>query len=208
MKRMLVWIVAIGSSFLLLRLFVYVFPEAVCILVAWLLLFTLLLFFGISMKAGVTSWRHTSGLWALPALMCAAYIVIGLVVIPPIGPYITDWLFMKNLNTYSSVVDDFRNGTISCTRPCTGKMELMHLARRPAYVLDVWGVHCDDGGAIVLFLSDSDVPLLHEGFFFKDYGASSNCEKESLSPESGWPNAAFVRHIVGRWYHFSDQPGL
>jgi hypothetical protein len=87
-------------------------------------------------------------------------------------------------------------------------MELMQAVSRPAHVRNIWGVHCDDGGAIVLFLFDTDVPLLHEGFFFKDYGARSNCEAKSLSPELGWPRAPYVRHVTAHWYHWSDQPGL
>jgi hypothetical protein len=208
MRRMLRWIVAAGSTFLALRLITYVFPEALCVLLSYLLLLALLVFLGVSVATGVTRWRNTTRAWFLPTLICMAYILIGLSVMPSIGPTITDWLFVKNVDAYSRVADDFRKGKISCTRSCTGEMELIQVASRPARVSRVWGVHCDDGGAILLFLSDTDVPLLHEGFFFKDFEVNSNCAREFLSPERGWPHAPFIRHIVGQWYHFSDQPGL
>lgn len=208
MKGMLISIVAAGTSFLFLRLFIYVIPEIICILVTDLLVLVMIILCGVSLKFGVTKWRNSTNLWLLPILICVAYILIGIWVMPSIGPRISKVLFLKNLDAYSSVVNDFRKDTISCTNPCTKKMEIIQVPRRPAHVGSIWGVHCDDGGAIVLFLRDTDVPLLHEGYFFKDYGARSNCAEDSLSPESGWPRAPFVRHVVGQWYHFSDKPGL
>jgi len=208
MKKMLRLSVAVGSSFLILRLFTYVIPEIVCILLTFVLALVLLILFGVSIRAGIANWRHTSGLWATPALSCFAFVVIGLSIVPPIGRHMANLLFVENLNTYSNVVESFKNGSISCAKSCTGSIELIQLRSHPAHVRDIWGVHCDDRGVIVLFRIDTDVPLLHEGFFFSDYGETSNCAVKKLSPDSGWPHTPYVRHIIGQWYHFSDQPGL
>lgn len=208
MKKMLRLIVAAGSSFLILRLFTYVIPEILCILLTFALALVLLILFGLSIRAGITNWRHTSGLWAAPALSSLAFVVIGFTIVPSVGRLTANLLFVKNLSAYSNVVDDFRKGSIFCANSCTGSIELIQLRSRPAHVRDIWGMHCDDGGVIVLFRIDTDVPLLHEGFFFTDYGGTSNCAVKKLSPDSGWPHAPYVRRIIGQWYHFSDQPGL
>jgi hypothetical protein len=208
MRRMLIVIVAVGIGFLLLRLLMYLIPEAICILLTYLLGLALVIFFGISAKKGISTWRHTSDFWAMPALICLALFIVGWGIMPPIGRYIKVLWFDKNLDAYSKVVAEFRTGAISCTNSCTASMELVQVASRPARVRNIWGVHCDDGGAIVLFLLNTDVPLVHEGFFFKDFGTRSNCEVKSLAPESGWPHVPYVRHVTGQWYHWSDQPGL
>ena len=208
MKRTMIWIVAVGGVFLLLRLFVYVFPEALCLFLSCSLAVGLLILFGISLKEGVTTWRKTSVLWLLPTLICLEFILVGVGVMPALGPPIADWLFVRNLNAYSGVVGDFRKGAISCMSPCTGEMVPMHLAHRPPGIRNAWGVHCDDGGAIVMLFVNTDVLLLHEGYFFKEYGDGSNCALQSLSPEVGWPRVRYVRHVAGQWYHFSDAPGL
>jgi hypothetical protein len=53
---------------------------------------------------------------------------------------------------------------------------------------------------------DTDVPLLHEGYVFKDYGESSNCNHGQS--ELGGSHLPFVRHVRDKWYRFSDQPGF
>ena len=205
---MLILIVAAGGSFLLLRLSTYIIPEIICIFLTYLLGLALLIFCVMSARAGFTKWRSTSGLWAMPAVICFAFILIGFEIIPSLGRRLTNSLLDKNLNTYSRVVDDFRKGTISCTGSCNASIELLQVPSRPPHVRDIWGARCDDSGVVVLFRLNTDVPLLHEGFLFKDYGEVSNCGVQALSPEVGWPHTPYVRHIVGHWYHFSDQPGL
>jgi hypothetical protein len=74
----------------------------------------------------------------------------------------------------------------------------------PEGARDVWGERCDDGGVALLFLHNTDVPLLHEGYIFKSYGPSSNCNTGPGMPEMRWG----LRHITGQWYRFSDQPGF
>jgi hypothetical protein len=106
-------------------------------------------------------------------------------------------------------VDGIKNGTIPCAAPCSPNVEEIKATSRPAQVRDIFGTRCDDKGVIVLFLMDTDVLLLHEGYFFKDYGKNSNCNAPSVSPEEeGWPRIHYVRHISGNWYRFSDQPGF
>jgi hypothetical protein len=97
-------------------------------------------------------------------------------------------------------VDSFRSGNLSCLTPCNMDSQVIAVASRPANIRDVWGAHCDDGGVMVLFLINSDVPLLHTGYIFEGYGEGSSCNKVPIKPES----KLYIRPIIGQWYHFSD----
>jgi hypothetical protein len=202
------FVLAMGMSFFVMRLSTYVFPESICMLLSLLLLVALLILLVSASIQGITKWRKTSKLWPAPALLCLAFIIGGFELTPSMGAHISDWRFKRNLDQFSKVVGELRNKVASCTGPCDGEMALIKGVSVPVHVQAVWGGHCDDGGVIVLFLLDTDVLLLHEGYFFKDYGEGSDCALQSVSPELGWPHAPYVRHITGHWYHFSDQPGL
>lgn len=208
MKRMFRLSLTAGVAFFLLRLSTFVVPEAICICLAGLLGLTLLGFLVMSAMTGFTSWRTTSKLWAAPAVICVASIALGILVPPSIGQYIADSVHNKDLNTYSRIVEDFKKGAIACTSPCNGNLELVQVVSQPVRVRDILGAHCDDNGAIMLFQIGTDVPLLHEGFFFRDYGSLSDCGMRGLSPGESWPHTPYVRHISGHWYHYSNRSGL
>jgi hypothetical protein len=168
----------------------------------------LLALFVVTLSSGILKWRKTTSLWPIPSLVCLVFTLGGFVITPTLGRYISDYIFEKHLDQYSRVVDNLRNGTISCTSACNADVEVIEVTSRPEHIRDIWGARCDDNGVIVLLRIDTDVPLLHEGYFYKDYGESSNCGLRSVSPEFGWPHTPYVRQIIGHWYHFSDQPGL
>ena len=208
MKKTFILVVAAGSSFFIMRLSTFVIPESICIMLSLVFVVALLVLLVTASRTGIIKWRKTSRLWPVPALVCLVFILCGFGITPSMGRYISDWQFKKNLDQYSIVVDNFRTGIISCTSSCNGDVEVIGVTSRPVRIRDIWGARCDDRGVIVLFRFDTDVPLLHEGYFFRDYGENSNCGIRSVSPELGWPHTPYVRHITGHWYHFSDQPGL
>lgn len=208
MRKMYRLIVAVGISCFFLRLSTFVVPEVVCVLLSILAFVSLVVILIIALRLGFIRWQKCSRLWLVPSLACLAFILCAYYSTPPLGRYISDWRFGKHLAEYSSVVDGLRNGTISCAAPCNANVEVIATSIRPAHIRDIWGAHCDDNGLIVLFRVDTDVPLLHEGYFFKNYGESSNCNIHSVSPEVSWPHVPYIRHITGQWYRFSDQPGL
>ena len=208
MKRMCKLIVVTGGSFLILRLSTFVIPESICILLSLMFAVILVVLFVIVSIAGIRKWRKTSCLWSTPSLVCLVFLVVGVEIMPPICRDISDWVFLKHLDPYSRIVDNLKNGRVSCANACDGKLETINVTSRPAHVRDIWGARCDDDGAIVLFRMDTDVLLLHEGYFFKDYRETSNCGRQAMSPEVGWPHVPYVRHITGHWYRFSDKPGL
>jgi hypothetical protein len=83
----------------------------------------------------------------------------------------------------------------------------------PVHVKSIWATHCDDGGVIVLFWAKTDVPLLHEGYIYKDrdYKERTDCNKLLDYPrEVFWSHSFFpyTRHITGNWYRVSNQPGF
>jgi hypothetical protein len=208
MKKMLRLILAAGSGSFVLKVSAFVIPEFVCVLLSLLVFFALVVILVVASRVGFIRWRKSSRLWPVPALVCLAFILCTYYLASPMGRSISDWRFERHLAEYSRVVDGLRNGTISCATPCNGNVEVINATNRPAKIRAIWGARCDDNGVIVLFLVDTDVPLLHEGYFFKDYGENSNCNTRSVSPEQGWPHVPYVRHIAGMWCRFSDKPGF
>jgi hypothetical protein len=205
MKRTCWWAVGVGTVCYVLTLSTHVMPEFLCLIFSFALLIALFVIMLVALTVGFTRWRKSSRLWPLPALVCLAFIVCAYFAPLTGGQLISDWRFGRHLTEYSRVVDGLRNGTISCATPCNAKYGVVEVKDRPAHIKGIWEVRCDDGGIAVLFLINTDVPLLHAGYLFKDYGESSNCSTRLFMPEKRWP---YVRHITRQWYHFSDQPGL
>jgi hypothetical protein len=209
MNRTLNLVLIEGTGFFLAMLSIYIFPEIIGMFLLFFFGAVSLVVFVSSSVVGFTTWRKTSKWWPAPAVTCFVLIILALEVPPPIGRRIADWRFEKNLDPYSKVVSDLRNGVISCTDLCNGEVRPIQItSSKPRHIAGTWGAHCDDNGVIVLFLANTDVPLLHEGYYFRDYGQRSNCGTRNVSPDSGWPHVSYVRHVTGNWYHFSDQLGL
>jgi len=203
MKKMFGLILAAGSGSFVLGVSAYVIPEFVCVLLSPLVFIALVVILIVASWEGFSRRRKSSRLWPVPALVCLAFILCTYYLASPVGRGISDWRFERHLAEYSRVVDGLKNGTVSCATPCNGKVEVIEATNHPATIRGIWGARCDDNGALVLFMVDTDVPLLHEGYFFKDYGKNSDCDTRAVSPEE-----PYVRHIVGMWYRWSDQPGF
>ena len=197
-----------GSSFFAMTLSTFVIPEAVCELLSTLVLVAMIVILIVASRVGFINWRKSSRLWPVPALVCLAFIMCTYYFTSPLGRYISDWRFERHLSEYSNILESVRSGAISCERPCNAQVEVIEVQSRPAHIGIIWGARCDDNGVIVLFQVATDVPFLHEGYYFRDYGERSNCNTHSVSPDVGWPNVPYVRHITGQWYRFSNQPGF
>jgi len=204
MKCMFWAIVLAGFSCFCLKLITYVIPESLCVLLSFILFVALVMLLIVSLIFGFTRWRKSSRFWLAPALVCTAFVLSCFYLPSPIGRHISDWRFGKHVTEYSRVVDGFRSGAISCRTPCEGRSDVIEATDRPAHIRDIWGVRCDDGGLLVLFRVNTDVPFLHEGYLFKGYGEKSDCNTGSEKPEKRF----YLRLITGRWYSFSDQPGF
>jgi len=203
------WIVALGSILFVLRLSSYVLPEFACILLSLVVLLALVILLARAFLAGLLKWRKSTNFWPIPALVCLAFILGSLYLPSPIGRRISDRMFERHLGDYARVVDNFRNGSVRCANSCNGNVQKLEGTILPAHVLDIWGAHCDEsGGVILLFLQDTDVPLLHRGYMFRDYEEGSDCSKQYGSRELAGSRFPYVRQIEGHWYRFSDQPGF
>jgi hypothetical protein len=200
--------IGLGTSFFVLGLNAYVWPEFFCNLLAVALGVVLLALFVIALWEGITNWRKTSNAWFVPAAACLVFLVGGYEVGPLLGPKIADRLFARHLAIYASAVNEFKSGRLTCESPCKANIQSVNGGDWPPNVSNIWGAKCNDGGVILLFRTKTDVPLFHEGYYFRDYGGTSDCSQASVSPEIGWPHVPFVRHVEGDWYHFSDMPGL
>lgn len=210
MRKMLWTSLGVGFLSFVLRIYSYVKPEFFLVLLSLVLFSALVVcFIGFSLL-GVIKWRATSSLWSLPGLICLVSILCFWYAASPIGQRLSDTRFRRHLAEYSRVVDSFKSGAIACQKTCNAQLEAIDTSGMlahtypPESVGAVWGERCDDGGVALLFLHNTDVLLLHEGYIFRSYGQSSNCNTAPGTPEMRWG----LRHVTGQWYRFSDQPGF
>ncbi len=207
MKRWLQAVIAAGILSIPLSISSYVMPEFICVILSLFLYVALIALLLVSLYLGYARWRKACRLWFGPSAVCLG-VLMALHFASALGDVISDRMFEKHIDEYHRVVNGVRNGSLSCAAACNAELAMIEARIRPPYIQEVLGARCNDGGIIVLFLVDTDVPGLHEGYFFKDYGKSSDCNVRSVSPELGWPHVPYIRHITGQWYRFSDQPGL
>lgn len=115
--------------------------------------------------------------------------------------FLSDWEFKRNLAKYSEVVDYARSGIVPRDSTIVGiepKKNLPHVNMINASC-------CKDGTLVVEFHINSSVLMLHTGYLYKGYEGRNDCVNEDMRPEQNW---YYLRHVVGNWYHFADQPGL
>ena len=208
MEKVFRWIVALGSILLVLWLSLYIYPKFACLVLSVLLLLSLIALLPVALIDGISKWRKSSKFWPMPALVCVAFIVCTFYGVSPIASRISDKLFAWHRGDYVRIVNDFRDGRVLCASSCNEALKVIEVTNLPAHVRDIFGAHCDGGSVVVLFRHDTNVPLLHEGYMFKDYGEASVCSKRFGSREHDWSDLPYVRQIEGHWYRFSDQPGF
>lgn len=158
--------------------------------------------------AGILSWRHKTVYWFLPTVICVLMIGSALCLGSPVGRYFSDRMFQKNSAEYAEVITKFRSGDLHCVTSCNGDVGVIMTSNLPSNIRQVFGTHCDTGGILVLFSDNTDVPLLHEGYLYKDYPIVGNCSKRYGATEIVWSHVPFVRSIENHWYRFADQPGF
>jgi hypothetical protein len=106
----------------------------------------------LSLIVGFTKWRHISRWWPIPALVSLAFL-FSIRLTAPIGRYISDWRFERDLALFSGVVGGIRNGTIPVVIPPNYRYGKIEVENKPAYIGNIGGAHCDDSGILVIFYS-------------------------------------------------------
>ncbi|MDR3565611.1 MAG: hypothetical protein P4N59_29805 [Negativicutes bacterium] len=198
-------IMYIGFADFVLTVYTFFHPETVLKLLSLMTLALLVVALFLSAYHGFRVWRRSSKLWVLPSLMCFTFLVTTWYTAVPIGQSVADWEFKRHLNEYLKVVEDFKSGRIPCLHGCNGEFDRLDTGDGLKHVKFLLAARCEGGTVGVAFIADTDVILLHEGYFFKSYGDGSACSADPFSLEKKWP---YVRHVEGQWYHFSDEPGL
>ncbi len=206
MRRAYLLVVSLGILFFSLALYISIAPGWLSVAMAFLALVGLVLTLLITAILGFGKWRKSSRLWMAPALICLTFMAGGWIIPPPIGRAVRDWQFTRHLDRYNKVVDGVRNSAISCSHgPCGAKFDSIDVKYRPPQVRVIQAARCSEDAVVVVFLIDADVPLLHHGYAYRRYTEANTCVTEDMRPERRWP---YLRHIVGDWYHFSDQAVL
>jgi hypothetical protein len=193
-------IIVLGCCFFMFSLYAHILPSLICIAGAFLGFFILVLALLATVVLGLVRWRKSTRSWMIPVLLCLAFMSSAWIN-GPIGVFIADQLFRSHLNEYSQVVDDVRSGVI----PCGAGLSILDIKEYPTHIIAVKGARCTNGAVVVAFLVSTDIPLLHEGYVFKGYAETNTCVADEIRPERQWP---YVRHVMEKWYHFADQPGL
>jgi hypothetical protein len=201
MRRAVLLITLEGIIFFLLALSTSIKPQLLYSLMSILVFVLLALTLLYTAVLGFMVWRNISRLWMTPALLCLAFMLSAWCT-PPLGRIIADWQFRRHMNEYDEFVARFRKGPIP--KGCDTRLGAIDVKHLPHHTRVVLAACCSDGSVVVGFLSDTDVPLLHEGYVFKGYGERNSCVADSMKPENKWP---YVRPVTGKWYHFSDKPG-
>jgi hypothetical protein len=208
MKKSFGWILALGVILFLLNLSTHAFPEFGCALASMVIFLALVATLSIALLAGLLKWRLSSKLWPVPTLVGVALILGTYYAAPPLGRHIADGIFQKHRGDYARVVENFKNGNVRCVKACNGDLESIEATSLPAHISLIWGAHCSGGGVIVILFLDTDQPLLHEGYLFKEYDEDSDCGKRFGARNFVLPHLPYIRQIQEDWLRVSDQPGL
>ncbi len=199
------WVSGISGAILfLLHLSVIVVPEFVCLVAAVALFIGLAAGTFATAWMGVTYWRKSSRLWMAPSLLCVASLAVAWWLPRPLGMALSDWRFKNSLGSYAAVVDKVQKGDVSCTQgPCGQRVNVLSVERlqnRPAQVKGIHVVHCTVGTVLVVFYSDSDVPLYHAGYVYSS-GDAKKCTVPGVDVGHAY-GLGKLRHVTGEWYEF------
>lgn len=168
MIRLCLWTIAAGIILFALTASLFARPTFI-----YFTLFTIL-FLAISVTQvsfllmGIRRWRKKTKSWFFPATVCALTISLALYLGVPVGRYLSDHKFKKDSDKYVKVIEQFRNGELICVTHCNGEVKVIKTDNLPPNIRQVYGTHCDTGGVLVLFSEKTNVPMLHEGYLFKD----------------------------------------
>lgn len=208
MIRRCLWIAAAGAILFGLVASLYAHPKIICLALLIVLLLAMLVAQIRLLLVGFLRWRRSTKFWLMPAVVCAAVISLSLCFGSMAGRHISDLVFRKHSDEYLKIVAAFHDGSLNCVTSCSGNVGMIETAALPADVRQVYGTHCDGGGVLVLFSLKNDVPLVHEGYLFRDYAETGNCSERFGSHGIVWSHVPFVRKLDRHWYRFSDQPGF
>lgn len=208
MSRLCLWTIAAGIILFSLAASLYAQPTFIYFALFILLLLAMSVMLVYFFFVGIRRWRERTKFWFLPAAVCALMIGLVFYLGSPVGRYLSDHRFRKDSDEYAVVIEEFRNGKIDCVTSCNGDVKIIKTGNLPENIRQVSGTHCDTGGVLVLFSDRTDVPMLHEGYLFKDYPDIGNCSKRFGAKEIVWSHVPFVRRLEGHWYRFADQPGF
>lgn len=201
MKSALIAVLLLGTVLFGLNTYDYSWPSLLGTPLALLAYGVMVAGFFATLLLGALRWRRSSRLWIMPSTLCIVLLAATWFFAPPLGRRIADTRFERHAKEYMSLVEGLQTGAIPCVPdrsiPCSLPSQYV-----PSRVRVVLVERCAGGVANVEFLLDTSALLVHNGYIFK--GQNESCLSQGARPEDQF----YLRHIMGGWYHFSDQPGL
>ncbi len=179
----LVW----GTACLAFNVLATLTQNFVFVALAALTFFSLVIAVPITLIVGLLVWRKSSPLWMLPSIVC---MVFGLSpwIARSVGASFSDSQFNSHLSDYEKAVEDIKSQDIPTS---TKFVEIdLNKIKCPRNVIAVEAARCADGAVVVEFLVSAG-GRIHKGYLFK--GCDNASERRYQ-----------LKHMVGRWYHFSD----
>jgi hypothetical protein len=146
---------------------------------------------------GVLRWRKLTRLWMIPSVLCAALFWGSPAITTPLGAFVNDRQFKRQLGSYERVLSGLRSQTIWAGTTLTD-IDASNINKAVPDVIGIKAARCDNGAVIAEFFQSGF--RIRNGYLFKGYEESDPCVTESMRPESHYQ----LRHVIGNWYHFSQ----
>lgn len=208
MRTVWIVIIAFGLCLFLSWLSMFVIPSLLGVAIGVLAFLGLLA----STVIGCVKGRQSLRGGIAPILACIAFIALSWLVASPLGNLIADWQFRRHLDEYAKVVNAVRSGSTVLGE----RGGMIDAENNPNNIRTIEVIRVNDGTLIVAFEEFPQLPLVHEGNLYYGCSGSRKCGAPGTTleqalvnnPPAGGKQWPYVRHVVGDWYHFSDQPGL
>ncbi len=183
-------VLLIGTACLAFNVLATLTQNFLFVTLAALTFFSLILAVPITLVLGFFVWRKSSPLWILPSVICVVF-AFSPWIARSLGASFSDSQFNSHLADFERAVEDIKSQDIPRSTEFV-EIDLSKI-KCPRNVLAVEATRCTDGAVVVEFLVSAG-GRIHKGYLFK------GCDDASNRPERHYQ----LKHIVGRWYHFSD----
>src|SRR5271157_6045256 len=116
MKRVYWVTVTVGMSCFAVRVYTYVHPQFLLLMLFLLLLSIMGVIILNYISSGFTALSELSRQWPLPVLVCVE-LILCVYIAPIVGRCVLDWRFERHIAEYSRVVNGIENGTVALIIP-------------------------------------------------------------------------------------------
>jgi hypothetical protein len=186
------WFLAIGCF--TFTLWANIKPDGMPVALSALFHIALIIAVPVMLICGFILGRKSTKWWFLPAIICFVSL-FTLWLTLPIARSFNDWQFKKQLSEYEATVNQV---SVRAGLSEIGFTEIkLSEVTAPVGVIAIRASRCKDEAIVVEFLRSAG-GRVHQGYVFR------GCENAIVYGADRSQGRYDLRHLVGRWYHFSD----